>query len=81
LSNPYNNELLRQCYLLQMKRTFPQNNKFHQFWNYFTIEFKIPNLDESLIYNKYYIFTENKYINSYLMIGQDCLFFIIKTFL
>lgn len=77
-SNPYNNEFLKQCYLLQMKRTFPQKH-----YNILKekcsdiIEFKIPYLNR-IRWNNTYIFAENQHIDKYLLTGMTCMYFIIN---
>src|SRR5271156_1189930 len=63
---------LERCYLLQLKRTFPQPH-YHLKNNY--IKFYIPNL-QTLIEN-HYIFTKNEYIYYYIDISGSNLYFSI----
>lgn len=68
-------ELLRKCYLLQMKRRFPQKEYIVE---YECVKFHIPNLSNILDTDP--IFTENKYINSYIHIREweSTIYFFVK---
>lgn len=66
ISLDYYSYFLRQCYFLQLKRTFPQKHKIYE-----EIRFDISKKDR-----KGYLFTENKYLYLYIAYEQNSVFLI-----
>jgi hypothetical protein len=72
LKYSWDNDFLKQCYLLQMKRKFPQKH----YWvnNQGCILFK--NIDKTIYINP--IYTENKYMDHYITLFKYCVYFIFN---
>lgn len=75
IKNPYESELLLQCYLFQLRRTFPQKNYYtpHNRVLLFSIDLL------SIIKNEHYIFTQNEHIHKFISIFGNYLYFIFPS--